>query len=644
MVENGPVALGHALLASTPEALTEQMPLRHAPSGCIITADARLDNRTELIAALGLDPAGRTIGDGELILRAYLKWEQDCPEHLLGDFAFVLWDAPRQRLFAARDKVGMRQLTYHFSPGNLFACATDSEALLAHPDVPRRINLGRVADFIDEMESIDEVSTMYEKLCRLPRAHALTLENGSLKLWRYWQLQAFPLVYRNSEAAYDEAFLDVFTQAVRARLRSAGGLGSMLSGGMDSGSVVAVAARLLNKASMAPLRTFSAVHEDPDCLESAAIRLAMTTPHIEPHLVSTGKAEEFRHEVSEMIRTCPEPFDGHMAMVMTIYARARQDGIKVMLDGVSGDTTLATGNVTQWLLAKRRLGPAWREAWGDQLYWGHHYKPALRLFLRDLRAVYTPPELRRIWHQITGLLREGAAPRDLLNPDFAHLTSIEKRREINRANNATGNDCSGETRARKMLHPRVIAGRERYDRIAGRLGIEPRDPFLDVRLLEHCLTIPVDRIKRDGWPKLILRRSMADLMPASLRWRTGRTHVGGWYIAACNPSDPVQLAEGLAERLKPYVDGTKIRDLGRSQNTNASLALLTQVSYLDHWLSRSAMTGNEGTEMTNPGSAKIAYDTPTLTIYGHFSQLTASGSGSKLEGRGVGNSGSDRFS
>lgn len=86
---DGPLALGHALNATTPEARVEPMPLRHAASGCLISADVRLDNREELIAALGIDPSGRVIGDGELIIAAYLKWGIDCPTHLLGDFAFV---------------------------------------------------------------------------------------------------------------------------------------------------------------------------------------------------------------------------------------------------------------------------------------------------------------------------------------------------------------------------------------------------------------------------------------------------------------------------------------------------------------------------------------------------------------------------
>jgi asparagine synthase (glutamine-hydrolysing) len=107
---DGPVALDHTLLATTPEALVERLPLTDEASACTITADARLDNREELFATLGIDGDARAIGDGELILRAYVRWGDECPAKLLGDFAFAIWDPRNQTIFCARDHMGMRQL------------------------------------------------------------------------------------------------------------------------------------------------------------------------------------------------------------------------------------------------------------------------------------------------------------------------------------------------------------------------------------------------------------------------------------------------------------------------------------------------------------------------------------------------------
>ena len=272
---DGPAALGHTLLATTPEALHEVLPLTDAASGCSITADVRLDNREELLPALGLAEEARVIGDGELMLRAYLLWGEACLEHLLGDFAFAIWDPRSQRLFAARDQMGLRQLIHCHVPGELFAFATEPEAILALPDVPRRINEARIADYLDDLEAADFTSTFYEGLYRLPPAHCLTVDASGLQIRRYWALQPVTELQLDSDEAYAAAFLMVFTKAVRSRLRCAGPVGSMLSGGMDSGSVVAVATRLLQAEGRGPLQTFSAVGPDPQaCKETLAIHLS----------------------------------------------------------------------------------------------------------------------------------------------------------------------------------------------------------------------------------------------------------------------------------------------------------------------------------------------------------------------------------
>ena len=583
----GPVTLGHALNATTPEAQAEPMPLRHPGTGCIITAHSRLDNRADLIAALGIDTAGRIVGDGELILAAYLKWGRDCPVHLLGDFAFVLWDPRHQRLFAARDKAGMRQLMYHFAPGRLFACATDVEALLAHPHVPRRINEVRIADFLEELEAVDLTSTFFEDVHRLPPAHALSVEDGSLRIWRYWQLEPAPVVHRATDREYEEAFLSVFTEAVRARLRTPEGrLGSMLSGGMDSGSVVAVAARLLAEAGAPPLKTFSAIHTDPDCLESRAIALAMTQPHIAPHTVSTGEPEEFREEVAALTRNCADPFDGNMAVIRAIYLKGQRAGVRVMLDGAGGDTTLSTGNIALWHLEHGRLFAAWRETRGDERYWGDDM-PARPQFYSLLRQQFMPAVLRRLKRRLRPPQTAGhGAGSGLVDAAFAERIGLAARLEQDRVHTATGNDASSATRAAKMLHPYLHVGRERYDRVAAEFAIEPRDPFLDARVLEFCLTLPADRIKRDGWPKLILRRAMAGYMPDALRWRTGRTHVGFRFIDICFPAATAAPRMALTNALDGYVNQSKLAAFAALQVEDSALAYINNLGYLDWWINR----------------------------------------------------------
>ena len=134
---DGPCQLGHTLLATTPEAAFETLPLTHPQTGCTITSDLRLNNRDSLREVLGL-PA--RIGDAEIALNAWLRWGEECPRHLDGEFAFAIWDPRAQRLFCARDHMGIRQLIYCHVPGKTFAFASAPSVVQLAPDVPARIH------------------------------------------------------------------------------------------------------------------------------------------------------------------------------------------------------------------------------------------------------------------------------------------------------------------------------------------------------------------------------------------------------------------------------------------------------------------------------------------------------------------------
>ena len=190
----GNAAFGQALLATTPEAVAEIQPWVHPDSGCVVVSDSRLDNRPELLHALEIRHATPDeIGDGELLHAAWQRWGERCAEQLLGDFAFAIWDPRNQKLFCARDVMGVRPFYYHYAPGRLFAFASETDALLTLRDVPTAIDEGRIADaLVSELEGIDKTSTFYQAIVRLPPAQTLRLENGRLRLREYWH----PLMHR----------------------------------------------------------------------------------------------------------------------------------------------------------------------------------------------------------------------------------------------------------------------------------------------------------------------------------------------------------------------------------------------------------------------------------------------------------------
>lgn len=526
-VSCGPMALGHTLLATTPEALTEQLPLCDPASGCTITADLRLDNRDELIAALGLQGEGRVIGDGELVLRAYLTWDQHCPLHLLGDFAFAIWDPRQQKLFCARDHLGMKQLIYCHRPGKVFAFASETRAVLAANDIPRLINEGRIADFLEnQLEGIDHTSTFFEGVYRLPPAHCLSVDANGLVLHRYWTLQAGPELQLGSNEAYAEGLLQVLTQAVASRLRTVGPIGSMLSGGMDSGSVTAIAARLLKQQAGGPLHTFSCAGPDPaTCVETRAIHAALTLPGIEPHVANHADLSQFTEELMQLTRESDEPFDGHMTLVRTAYLMARNAGVKVVLDGVAGDSALPSISRTARLVRQGRLFRAWQEAVGMANFWGG---ASLQYFLGGLREALTPNAVRHLRDRLRSLRghrRQGS----LLHQDFAQKVNLRSRLKIFQQHAQSGLNSKAAQHLTALQHPFLAVGRERYDRVAAALAIEPRDPFMDLRVIDYCLRLPAEQIDSQGWIKIVLRRAMAGYLPDEVRWRVGKQHLGGQY-------------------------------------------------------------------------------------------------------------------
>ncbi|MBP1804832.1 asparagine synthase-related protein [Rubellimicrobium aerolatum] len=554
---DGSVALGQTLLATTPEALVEALPLTHAESGWTITADARLDNREELLAAFGLAGPGRVIGDGELILRAWLAWGEGCLHRLLGDFAFLLWDSRQRRLWAARDPLGMRALAYAHAPGRLLALATEPRAVLAAPGAARGIDWARVADVLDgHLEAIDHETTIFQGVQRLPPGHWLRADAGGVTIRRYWTPTPGPLLRLRGPDDYAEAFREVFTEAVRCRLRAAGPVGSMLSGGMDSGSVVAVASRLLAAEGRGPLPTFSVAGPDPaTCAESRALRASLTLPNLDPHVVDLGDLSVWEDDLLAALAGIADPFDGHMNLPRAAYLAARRAGVRVVLDGVAGDVALHCGQRIGHLIRGGRLLAAWREVRGTERFWGGEIPR--RTILGDALRQAAPESARalgRRWRGATA--RRPRSP--ILSEALAREVDIDARVERDRRNNRLPTGSEAQQRAALLAGPALAIGRERYDHVAGAFGIEPRDPFMDLRVVDFALRCPGEQLMSDGWPKTLLRRAMEGLLPPEVIWRPGRTHLGmdlsGAIVARLGPLSTIRnsLSPDAAELLADW--------------------------------------------------------------------------------------------
>ena len=583
---DGPCGLGHTLLATTPELQFERQPFTHDETGCVITADVRLDNRVELLGTLGLSERCESIGDAELILRAYLEWDAACVDRLLGDFAFAIQDPRRQTLFCARDHFGVRPFYFHHSPRQRFVFASDARAILVLPQVPYQVDEGRVADYlVPELEWIDYTSTFYEGVFRLPPGNKVTVTASGLNIVEYWRPVPRPDPGPMSDDDYAQGFLEVFSKAVEARLRVPDGrVGSMLSGGMDSGSVVAIGKEIFSARNEAPLPTFSGVrYKDTDCSESRRIYAALDMPSISPTLVHP---DALLDQYEALITDIEEPFDGEFTILKAIYLAAHQQGQRVVLDGGAGDVVLGDGTYIVRLIRQGQLKLAMAEIAGVNKFWGGG--PLVSDLLRYGRAAVVPEFVKkRIRPSLQRRRAASFVNETMICRDYATRVNIAGRYERMREIFPGNWTPDYATERSNAILPNVTGGRERYARLAAGMATESRDPFLDKRVIDFCSRLPGRARLRNGWPKMILRELMADRLPDKVRWARGKPHIG-WLFNAAVTRQAIERGSldlnTLQDGLRGYVDAEALTKAWREFNDSVDTQHLHSAHMLLIWL------------------------------------------------------------
>ena len=550
------VALGQRMLHTTPESRHERQPLTNSEGDLVLTADARLDNREELCSLLC---APCSAPDAELILRAYERWGERCPERLLGDFAFAIWDARRQIVFCARDHFGVKPFYYHHRPGHLFAFASEIKGLLALPDVPRRLNETRVADYLVPLLEDKEI-TFYEEIVRLPPAHRMTVTRAGVRIEQYWALDPEREIRMKSDAEYADGFREIFTEAVRCRLRSAFPVGSMLSGGLDSSSIVCVARDLLAADGSRPLHTFSVVFPDlPECDEREYIDAVISSNGVAPHFVRGDRLSPL-DDLDRALAVQDEPFYApNLFLHWGLYGAARAADMRVILDGLDGDTTISHGigylrelvGAGRWVRAvrearglSRQLGVATR-----RILLAKVLKPALSQWLRR------PP---RAAHAS----RTKAGADDIIAPNFArHVRLADRMRALGSADRlpARTERQDHHRTLRLGLLPLVL---EVADHAARAWRLEPRYPYFDKRLVEFCLALPGEQKLHDGWTRMVLRRAMQGVLPPEIQWRVGKADLSAGFLRGMVDGVARPAIEALFVTSAPigaYVDLARLR-------------------------------------------------------------------------------------
>lgn len=558
---DGPTGLGHAALHTTPDSSPAAQPLAGENGLHWITFDGRLDNRDEILDALDA-PGDRGAADARLVLAAYAQWGEGAIERLIGDFAFALWDAPNRRLVCARDALGIRPFYYHLDE-DLFCCASELQALLAVDEVRARVrpNEGYLAEHLAVRPTQLE-ETVLGGLLRLPAAHLLVVEPARARTRRYWEPAALDLSCR-TDGEYAERFLDVLDRAVACRLRAPAPVGAHLSGGLDSSSVVALAASRPAADPALPLETLSLEFPGKPYDEREYIDAMIGHAGVRAHLLRGGDLDRGLLTTSaERSRDLPDAPTGE-AMLQPLVNAARARGIRVILTGLGGDVWLQGSafyyadliRCGRWRTLVELLRAASPDTPVDR-------SPGMVLAagVRPLLPLVARRAARR-------LLGRTLVP-SWIEPSFARQVGLDDRLRPPDPSPWRGSYARADVR-RQLESGWEALMKEQLGRGAAACGVEYRHPFYDRRLVEFALALPEEQRQRADVGKVVLRRALAGRLPEVVRRRTSKVHYSELYFEALEALGGEACFSNMAIAGLGWVRGDRVHRLYREAATFA---------------------------------------------------------------------------
>ncbi len=562
---NSDVALGRRLMRMLPEDAFDRQPLIGGGGRYVLIADVRLDNRGELTEALRISEAqARIVCDAAVLLAAFERWGEACLEHLIGDYAFAVWDSDRRRVLLARDPLGQRSLHYH--RGNkLFAFASMPKGLHALTEVPYAPNEERIAEFL---ALIPETGTQsfFHGIERVEPGHVVVITVDSLSTRRHWQPSQRRIALPRSED-YSDALRDLLDQSVRCRLRGADNVGVFLSGGLDSGAVAATAARLLapsgrrvfaftgvpREGYVGPAPRNRIVDEGP-----YAAAIAKLYPNIEHVLVRN----EGRSPLADLDRNFflfDRPLLGLCGTGMTSsFGNAiRERELTVILGGSLGNMGLSYNGME--LLPELLRSGRWLRLWRV----ARTLVASRRMRWRGVMAnTFGPWCPQTLWVGLNKITKGHAfelSDYTAINPRVLAELDIEARAKASNLD-LVYRPWKDGLAMRLWALQRVDPGNYHKGGLAG-WQTDYRDPTADIRLLEFCLSVPTEQFLRNGMPRALACHAMEDRLPKQvLEERRRGIQVADWHEDLTAARDSV--VEEL-DRLEACPAASKALDLPR---------------------------------------------------------------------------------
>jgi asparagine synthase (glutamine-hydrolysing) len=506
------VGLAHRRLSIIDLSVQGHQPMSNMDGSVWITYNGEIFNFEEI--ADGLRKKGhefKSRSDTEVIVHAYEEYGFDCLDKLNGMFAFALWDSRRRRLFAARDRLGVKPFYYHFD-GSCLIFGSEIKAILCHPRISTIPNPDAIRQFLLFGHSISD-KTWYQGIKQLPPGSYLVLENGNLVVREYWRIR-FDVDYERKFECVAEELRAALQSAVRLHLRSDVPVGAHLSGGIDSSSVVALMSRELKIS----IPTFSAAFSDEGELDERVYSRLVSREFRTQHHEVVPTSDDLPRLLPTLLWHLDEPVIG--AAILPMYRVCdliKRSGIKVVCGGQGA----------------------------DELFGG--YRPffvgAARNLMRSLHGDLPLAPLTEIARLPQYLVRGGAVARRLgrgrkrgkrrswlRHGEDLHAEMAERWTMASSTDVVSGSFEEMSYMNLKYYLPGLL---QQEDRMSMAWSIESRVPFLDYRLVELATRIPSWFKIRRGVLKSVLRESMRGIVPNAILDRRGKmgypTPSGRWF-------------------------------------------------------------------------------------------------------------------
>ncbi len=443
--------------------------------------------------------------DTEVILNSYKEYGEDCLHKLNGMWAFAIWDKKEKLLFCSRDRYGIKPF-YYYKDEIRFIFGSEIKQILDN-GIERVVNDDMVYDylifhFIDHTEQ-----TFFKNIFKLPAGWKIRASAGEFKVSKWYELPQNKLEGNSLKTMYQD-FYNLLYDSVRLRLRSDVEVGSCLSGGLDSSSIVCLMHNILHSEGKAEIqKTYTACYDDPEIDERKFVEEVLRqTNSTRYYLFPDSKG--FIDDLDKMVWHQEEPFTGATVFAQwSVFKKIHETGIKVVLDGQGSDEILI-GYFSFFPFHLKRL--LWNPFKFLPEFFGGISTSNLGFVKFSENLVYFNSPSVRYRHVMKNSrgIAEAGFPESRNRRDLFETMAASTNLTENRLSNLWN-----------ISLPSLL----RYeDKNSMAFSVEARLPFLDHRLVEFIFSIPLEYLVRNGWTKHVLRESMKNKIPEDIRMRKGK--------------------------------------------------------------------------------------------------------------------------